>query len=228
MAGGTRKWNFCGPNPESLSTADADRRNQLMLESPSHSDGDLLRLLSAGDETAFLEFYHRHQGLVYRFALQMSGKTELAEEVTQDVFMVVMRSATRYDNERGSVPAFLYGIARNVVLRALERERPYITMLDEADSEYASRLTAEQDLLGDLARNERLETLRKAVLALPPAYREVVVLCDLHERDYAEAASALGCAIGTVRSRLHRARALLLEKLRAGERVAEWKTTGSF
>ena len=77
-----------------------------------------------------------------------------------------------------------------------------------------------QHLPGDLAQNERIETLRKAVLALPPAYREVVVLCDLHERDYAEAASALGCAIGTVRSRLHRARALLAEKMRAGERCA--------
>jgi RNA polymerase sigma-70 factor (ECF subfamily) len=200
-----------------------------MLESPSHSDGDLLRLLSAGDEAAFLQFYRRHQGLVYRFALQMSGKAEIAEDVTQEVFMVVMGPANRYDSERGSVAAFLYGIARNVVLRALERERPYLTMLDDQDSEYASRLTAEhQDPLADLARNERVETLRKAVLALPPAYREVVVLCDLHERDYAEAASALGCAIGTVRSRLHRARALLMEKLRAGERVAEWKTTGSF
>jgi RNA polymerase sigma-70 factor (ECF subfamily) len=224
----TRKWNFRGPCPEYLSTADADRRNQLMLESPFHSDGDLLRLLSAGDEKAFIEFYRRHQGLVYRFALQMSGKTELAEEVTQDVFMAVMGSAKRYDSERGSVPAFLYGIARNLVLRALERERPYVTVLDEPAGEYANRLTSGQDVLSDLARNERVETLRKAVLALPPAYREVVVLCDLHERDYAEAASALGCAIGTVRSRLHRARALLMEKLRAGERVAVWKTTGSF
>jgi RNA polymerase sigma-70 factor (ECF subfamily) len=224
----TRKWNFSGRQPESLSTADADRRNQLMLESPSHSDGDLLRLLSEGDEKAFLEFYRKHQGLVYRFALQMSGKTEIAEEVTQDVFMIVMGSATRYDSERGSVAAFLYGIARNVVLRALERERPYITVLDDADSDYANRLIADQDVLGELARNERVETLRKAVLALPPAYREVVVLCDLHERDYAEAASALGCSIGTVRSRLHRARALLMEKVRAGERVAVWKTTGSF
>jgi RNA polymerase sigma-70 factor, ECF subfamily len=226
----TRKWNFPDRRAEYLSKADADRRNQLMLESPSHSDGDLLRLLSAGDEAAFIEFYRRHQGLVYRFALQMSGKTEIAEEVTQDVFMVVMRSAGRYDSERGSVPAFLYGIARNVVLRALERERPYMTAtFDDAESEYASRLTVEhQDVLGDLARNERIEMLRSAVLALPPAYREVVVLCDLHERDYAEAASALGCAVGTVRSRLHRARALLMEKLRAGERVAEWKTTGSF
>ncbi|MGB6940966.1 MAG: RNA polymerase sigma factor [Bryobacteraceae bacterium] len=191
-----------------------------MLESPSRSDGDLLRLLSSGDERAFVEFYRKHQGIVFRFALQMSGKTEIAEEVTQDVFMVVMKSAKRYDSERGSVPAFLYGIARNFVLRTLERERPYITVLDDPAGDYAGRAASEQDLFGDLAQNERVETLRKAVLALPPAYREVLVLCDLHERDYAEAASALGCAIGTVRSRLHRARALLAEKMRAGERCA--------
>ncbi len=156
---------------------------------------------------------------MYRFALQMSGKAEIAEEVTQDVFMVVMKSAERYDSERGSVAAFLYGIARNFVLRALERERPYMTGAGRSDSEYrpADGRTGSS---GELAQNERLETLRKAVLALPPAYREVVVLCDLHERDYAEAASALGCAIGTVRSRLHRARALLAEKMRASERCA--------
>ncbi len=218
----TNIWNFSARGTESLSKADADRRNQLMLESPSRSDGDLLRLLSGGNEEAFLEFYRKHQGLVYRFALQMSGKTEIAEEVTQDVFVVVMNSGGRYDSERGSVAAFLYGIARNFVLRSLERERPYLTVLDDPAGAYEDRLeaAADQDIFGDLAHNERIETLRKAVLALPPAYREVVVLCDLHERDYAEAASALGCAIGTVRSRLHRARALLAEKMRAGERCA--------
>jgi RNA polymerase sigma-70 factor, ECF subfamily len=213
-------WNLSARQGESLPKADADRRNQLMLESPSRSDGDLLRLLSGGDEKAFIEFYRKHQGVVYRFALQMSGKTEIAEEVTQDVFVVVMNSGTRYDSERGSVAAFLYGIARNFVLRALERERPYITVLDDPSGDYADRVVAEQDIFGDLAQSERVETLRKAVLALPPAYREVVVLCDLHERDYAEAAIVLGCAIGTVRSRLHRARALLTEKMRAGERCA--------
>jgi len=207
-------WNLSTRRAESLTKADAGRRNQLMLESPSRSDGDLPRLLSGGDEKAFLEFYRKHQGMVFRFALQMSGKAEIAEEVTQDVFVAVMKSAKRYDAERGSVAAFLYGIARNIVLRALERERPYVTVLDERAGEYP----AEQDIFGDLAQSERIETLRKAVLALPPAYREVVVLCDLHERDYAEAASAMGCAIGTVRSRLHRARALLAEKMRAGER----------
>ena len=65
----------------------------------------------------------------------------------------------------------------------------------------------------DLTRREGLETLRRAVQALPRRYREVVVLCDLEEVDYADAAVALGCPIGTVRSRLHRARGLLLEKL---------------
>jgi RNA polymerase sigma-70 factor (ECF subfamily) len=212
-------WNFSASQPESISKADADRL-KLMLESPSRSDGDLLRLLSSGDEKAFLEFYRRHQGVVYRFALHMSGKSQIAEEVTQDVFVVVMNSAKRYDSERGSVLAFLYGIARNFVLRALERERPYLTILDDPAGDYAGRIAADQDVFGELARSERVENLRKAVLALPPAYREVVVLCDLHERDYAEAASALGCAIGTVRSRLHRARALLAEKMRAGERCA--------
>jgi RNA polymerase sigma-70 factor, ECF subfamily len=107
-----------------------------------------------------------------------------------------------------------------VVLHALEREKPYVTALDDPAGDYEERVASAQDIVGDMAQNERLETLRKAVLALPPAYREVVVLCDLHEREYAEAASALGCAIGTVRSRLHRARALLAEKMRAGERCA--------
>ena len=184
------------------------------------SDGELLRLISRGNETAFLAFYRRHQARIYRFALQMSGKTEIAEEVTQEVFMVVMGRAKDYDPSRGSATAYLFGVARNFVLRFLDRERPYITVLDDPDADHAERLAGEHDVLGDLTRNERIESVRKAVLALPPAYREVVVLCDLEEMDYADAAGMLGCAIGTVRSRLHRARALLMEKMRAVERCA--------
>lgn len=191
-----------------------------MLESPSHSDdADLLRLISAGDEAAFLEFYNRHQGAVYRFALQMSGKTQMAEEVTQDVFMAVMKAA-KYDANRGSVLAFLYGIARNLVLRCLQKEKPYLTLLDDPEGEHRHYIADPGDLDGELSRNERIVNLRKAILALPTAYREVVVLCDIEEMDYAEAASMLGCALGTVRSRLHRARALLMEKMRAKERCA--------
>jgi RNA polymerase sigma-70 factor, ECF subfamily len=186
----------------------------------SNGEDELLRLISRGDEGAFLTFYRRYQGPVYRFALQMSGQVEIAEEVTQDVFMVVMGSASKYDSKRGSIAAYLYGIARNFVLRRLEQERPYLTTLDDPEGEYSDVAADGEDTLAELTRNERIESLRKAVLALPPAYREVVVLCDLHELDYAEAAAALDCAIGTVRSRLHRARALLTEKMRAEERCA--------
>ncbi len=191
-----------------------------MLESPSHSDDDLLRLIAKGHEAAFVVFYRKHQSSVYRFALHMSGKTEIAEEVTQEVFLTVMSVAKQYDSKRGSVVSYLYGITRNFVLRCLERERPYVAALDDVENEQAGVVADEHDLLGELARNEQIESLRKAVLALPPAYREVVVLCDLNEMDYAQAAGALGCAIGTIRSRLHRARALLMEKMRAAERCA--------
>ncbi len=134
--------------------------------------------------------------------------------------MQAMDAARKYDPKRGSAAAYLYGIARNFVLRCLEREKPYLTVLDDPDTEHLDRLADGRDLMAELAQNERIEALRKAVLALPPAYREVVVLCDLHELDYSEAAGILGCAMGTVRSRLHRARALLLEKMRAAERCA--------
>ena len=191
-----------------------------MLNGLTNGDADLLRSISRGDEGAFLAFYRRYQGQVFRFALQMSGQVEIAEEVTQDVFMVVMGSSRKYDPKRGSVAAYLYGVARNFVLRRLQQERPYLTTLDDPESEYAGVVAHDPDPLLDLTRNERIESLRRAVLALPPAYREVVVLCDLHELDYSEAAGVLGCAIGTIRSRLHRARALLIEKMRAAERCA--------
>jgi RNA polymerase sigma-70 factor (ECF subfamily) len=75
--------------------------------------------------------------------------------------------------------------------------------------------------LDDLTRAETIETVRRAVLSLPPKYREVVVLCELQDVSYVETAEILGCAIGTVRSRLHRARALLLSKLRPAENVTD-------
>ena len=93
-----------------------------MLESPSHSDDDLLRLIAKGHEAAFVAFYRQHQSSVYRFALHMSGKTEIAEEVTQEVFLTVMSVASQYDSKRGSAVSYLYGITRNFVLRCLERE----------------------------------------------------------------------------------------------------------
>jgi RNA polymerase sigma-70 factor (ECF subfamily) len=184
------------------------------------SDYDLLRLVRAGDEDAFTALYRRRQGGIYRFALQMSGSRSIAEDVTQEVFLTIVRESEGYDPARGSLAGYLYGIARNHVLRRLERERVFVPFADaEEEQEGATaRLIAETDPLADLTRSEMIETVRVAVLALPAHYREAVVLCDLHEMSYADAANVVGCAVGTIRSRLHRARALLVEKLRAGSR----------
>jgi RNA polymerase sigma-70 factor, ECF subfamily len=130
----------------------------------------------------------------------------------------VIREAGRFDPERGSLLGYLFGIARNHVLRHLERDRCYLQMEDDPDSD-DSHWTAREDTLGDLTRGETIESVRQAVLALPRNFREVVVLCDLHELSYVEAAAALGCAVGTVRSRLHRARGMLLEKMKATKRA---------
>jgi len=194
-------------------------RGQMMTLSKTPSDPELLRLMIAGDEDAFTALYRRRQGGVYRFALQMSGSQTVAEDVTQEVFMVLIREAERYDSSRASLAAYLYGIARNYVLRRFEQDRllvPIGDSADDGDSFTHPAMIAEDDPLGDLTRNETIDTVRNSILALPPHYREVVVLCDLHEMSYVEAATVVGCAVGTVRSRLHRARALLVEKLRAG------------
>src|SRR5437667_4069459 len=106
-------------------------------ELPETSDVDLLRRAMAGDEEAFARLYRRRQGSVYRFALQMSGRRSVAEEVTQEVFLALIREAGRFDPERGSVIAYLYGIARNHVLRCLERDRFYVPMEDEREADGA-------------------------------------------------------------------------------------------
>ncbi|MGA2324776.1 MAG: RNA polymerase sigma factor [Bryobacteraceae bacterium] len=176
------------------------------------SDEDLLQRMLSGDEEAFVALYLRRQGGVYRFALHMSGSATAAEDVTQEVFLALMRDGAKFDPRRGSLAAFLYGIARNHVLRSLDR--PASREL-EARAELAS---PDSDPLGLVTRNETIEWVRSAVLALPLHYREVVVLCELHEMDYAQAATAMGCAVGTVRSRLHRARGLLAQRLGAAAR----------
>jgi RNA polymerase sigma-70 factor, ECF subfamily len=201
-----------------------------MSASQNAGDAELLRLMLAGDEEAFTTLYRRRQGGVYRFALRMSGSEALAEDIVQEVFMVLMRDGANFDSSRASLSAYLYGIARNHVLRAFERERGLVRFDgDDADDSIVApheNLIAHDDPLGDLTRGEQVEGLRQAVLALPAHYREALVLCELEEMSYVEAAAALSCAVGTVRSRLHRARAMLAEKLR-GARRRETEAAGS-
>jgi RNA polymerase sigma-70 factor, ECF subfamily len=205
---------------------------------PINDDG-LLRRMLAGDEEAFTLLYRRKHPSIYRFALHMSGNAAVAEDVTQEVFMTLIRDAKRFDPERGTLTGFLFGIARNHVRKRWDQDRRCVPLPEEGGETgssgfptvggrgiggFASAANGRHNGNGAFSTApkahyefESLETVgrvRQAIATLPENYREVVVLCELEEMSYEEAAAALDCPLGTVRSRLHRARALLLEKLR--------------
>jgi RNA polymerase sigma-70 factor (ECF subfamily) len=198
-----------------------------MAHQSTETDDELLTRLRRGDEAAFVALYRRRQGAIYRFAMHMSGSATAAEDITQEVFLALLRQECGFDPERGTLSGYLFGIARKLVLRYLERRRADVALESEADDAASPELAVIDDPLIDLTRREGIEALRRAVLALPRRYREVVLLCDLEELDYADAAVVLRCPIGTVRSRMHRARALLFEKLNQDRNprlaVGPWK-----
>ncbi len=159
--------------------------------------------------------YRRHQGALYRFALRMTSSAWGAEEIVQDVFMTLIREPKKYDPARGSVGALLFGIARNRVMKHLER-LPREVPLEEKneDGTGAGIVLRDNFTPANWAETrERMQQVRAAVLELPTEFREAVVMCELEEMSYEEAAQMTGCPIGTIRSRLHRGRALLLAKL---------------
>jgi len=214
--------------------ASGSRQEPEMTKVTELTDDGLLARMIAGDEEAFTLLYRRRHPSIYRFALHMSGNATVAEDVTQEVFMTLIRDPKRFDPARGSLAGFLFGVARNFLKKRWEQDRRLVA-LDGDANDIGERASA-----GDAARNgasrngfhangngwasaagadefatrETISRVRSAVATLPENYREIVVLCDLEEMSYEEAAAALGCPVGTVRSRLHRARAILLDKLR--------------
>ena len=175
-------------------------------------------LMRTGNEEAFISLYRRRQPDIYRFVYGMSNSRITTEDVTQEVFIKLMRYADRFDPTRGSVRSFLYGVARNCLLQHFDRERPYVSydgeIAENGSSASGNGLRAENNPLAELTTAEMLDDLRQAVLTLPLKYREAVVLCDLQEINYVDAAAVMRCPVGTVRSRLHRGRELLLQKLK--------------
>ena len=190
------------------------------------SDDDLLRQINAGDRSAFAELFGRRHVDVFRFALHMTASVSKAEDVAQEVFLVVMREAARSQAGRATVVSWLCGIARNCVRQRMDRDRRLEPLEVAGRYEPATDVGGAHDPLSGLLRTERIETLRRAVRTLPVPYREALVLCDLQEMSYEAAADALACPVGTVRSRLHRARALLAAKLCAADRVAPKPAAG--
>lgn len=187
------------------------------MASEGVSDIQLLQQALAGEEAAFVALYRRWSGGIYRFTLRLSSSASIAEDVTQEVFLALMNGVSGFDPALGSFSAYVYGIARNHVLRRITRDRIFAPIADESQDEHQDWHKARgmaTDPLGDLTRQEMIDSLNRAVATLPLRYREVVVLCELQELSYSEAARVIGCPEGTIRSRLHRARTLLLDKLR--------------
>ncbi len=199
-----------------------------MAEPAETRDLELLRRLAHGDEAAFSEFYQRHQGGLYRYALHMSGSPQSAADVFQETFLTLIRYARNYDEKKGAPAAFLFGIARNHLRKLHEREGRYAPLSDDfgrtlsaedvhranGNGHYGPKAGQAEMILEDLEQAQVVKLLREAVLTMPERYRAPLTLCDLEGKSYGEAAQLLDCPVGTVRSRLNRARSMLLDKLR--------------
>jgi RNA polymerase sigma-70 factor (ECF subfamily) len=166
------------------------------------TDADLVRDARRGDEQAFLTIYHRHRSPVFQFASRLTGSRSAAEDVTQECFLAIVKGAD-FDRDRGPLRTYLYGIARNLVLRRLR--------ISGHEAEEPVEAVAPVDVLGDLLAAERSEVVARAVAQLPVLQREAIVLFTFEELTLEEIAKITGVDAGAVKSRLHRAR----ESLRA-------------
>jgi RNA polymerase sigma-70 factor (ECF subfamily) len=175
------------------------------------ADADLVVRAAAGDKDAFGEIFERYQHLVYRFARAMTGSPDAAEDVTQEVFVVLIRELHRYRPERAMLSTYLYGIARNVSRDRLRRDRRLLAFL--ARGVMLTAGVQPDDPFANVASAEVGIEVRRALARMPVKHREVVILCDLHGLSYAEVGTVLRITTAAVRARLHRGRHLLRQRL---------------
>jgi RNA polymerase sigma-70 factor (ECF subfamily) len=183
-----------------------------MAEEVGHSeptDYELLRRAATGERQAFELVYRRYQQVVYRFARAMTGCADAAEDVTQEVFIALIKELPRYDPARAGFTTYLYGIARNLS-RDRWRQTQRRLALEAIGFERCGTTHDPSDLI---ERAQVTTQVRRALRGLPVRYREVIILCDLHGLAYAEAALVVRSSVSGVRARLHRARHLLRRKL---------------
>jgi RNA polymerase sigma factor (sigma-70 family) len=147
-------------------------------------------------DAEFQAVFDQHKDAVYRFAWRMARSPAAAEDITQDVFVGFLRHPGRFDPARGTLRAFLLGIARNLALKHWRAEHRFESLDDE--TVVAEPFDVERGDVGDI--------VGRAVGALRPLQREVVILAEYEGLTLAEVARAVDADIGTVKSRLHRAR----------------------
>lgn len=177
------------------------------------SDADLLYAARRGNEEAMGTLYRRHGSLIYRFALRLGQDASIAEEVTQEVFLVLLKQSERFDSARAALSTWLCGIARRLVWKQLEQRQRQISLDTGEDWGEIEALEDDPDLV--LSRREVIGAVRRGIDELPLPLKEVIVLCEFEEMRYEDVALILELPIGTVRSRLHRAKARLAQGLQA-------------
>lgn len=176
----------------------------------AQSDEALLPALADGDEAAFLAVYRRRQSALFRYAAHLTGDDDIAAEVVQETFLALLRDARKLDASRGTVLSWLFAVARNQVLKQMASRRRHLSLEEDDRPEPAAAGCLETEF----EQEQAAARVREMMATLPPAYREVLVLCDMQELSYEEVAAIAGCPLGTVRSRLHRARTMLAGKLK--------------
>jgi RNA polymerase sigma-70 factor, ECF subfamily len=181
-----------------------ERRGQ---RSNSESDTDLYRAVAQGSGEAMATIYQRHGPLIYRFSLRITQDQSIAEEVTQDVFLALLRQSDRFDPARAALSTWLCGIARRLVWKQLERRQRHLLIDLPEESGEAESLEGDPDVT--LSRNEAVAAVQRGLDTLPVQLKEVIVLCEFEEMKYEDAALVVGVPVGTIRSRLHRAKARL-------------------
>jgi RNA polymerase sigma-70 factor (ECF subfamily) len=174
------------------------------------TDERLLNRASRGDEAAFLLLYERHRDAVFRFAYRLLGSTGLAEDITQDCFLSLLRQPQRFDASRASLRTYLLAAARNLSFKQFRNVGK-----DVAVEELAEELRTPEgaEPLSRLLDEELSSEVRRAVESLPPLQREALVLFEFEELSLAEIAEVVGADVGTVKARLRRARQRLKRML---------------
>ena len=177
-------------------------------------DAGLIALARRGDAVAFSRLFAGFERPIFRYAAHMCGR-DAADDVVQDTFLAILRGTAGYDASKGTVGNYLFGIARHFVLKRLSSRERATCELEEHDERTAWSDERQPSVLDTMSRAETVQAVRAAIASLPAPYREAIVLCELQELSYADAAAIVACPVGTVRSRLHRAKALLMTKLTA-------------
>jgi RNA polymerase sigma factor (sigma-70 family) len=182
-------------------------------------DTDYMARLAAGDAGALRHLYERHGRALLRFSVAMCRSRQVAEDLVHDTFVALLREPFAFDPALGSVYGYLCGVLRHRVSRHYRQEKRWVAL---ADDESAEPVASDAPHAADeIARSEVTAAFRRAMLELPLQHREIIALCDLEELPYATVANILNCPVGTVRSRLHRARTLLGIRLTSLELIVD-------